>query len=254
MTRPTHLGTPRDRYTRVAIVLHWAIAAFIVFNLCSGFFIESWLHGQLKDSAPPQITWMSLVLHVSSGLTVLALTIARVVWRLLNEPPPYPSGMKPWERHTAHFAHFLLYAAMVLMPLTGWAILSAHPPAGSRGAATIRLPPPSVAPPGLTSGAAPPPGMAPPQAGAPRDVKVWNLFPMPVIAPIEAIGEEPGGVAPQHVLHEEFAEWHGVGGYLMLCLLILHILGALKHQFIDRQSEFARMGIGRRRQSRVLGT
>jgi cytochrome b561 len=45
-----------------------------------------------------------------------------------------------------------------------------------------------------------------------------------------------------------------VGGYLMLCLLSLHILGALKHQFIDRQSEFARMGIGRRRQSRVLGT
>jgi cytochrome b561 len=71
---------------------------------------------------------------------------------------------------------------------------------------------------------------------------------MPVIAPIEAIGKEPGGAAPQHVLHEEFAAWHGVGGYLLLSLLILHIAGALKHQFIDRQSEFARMGIGRRRQ------
>jgi cytochrome b561 len=245
--RPTDVGVPRDRYTRVAIVLHWVIAAFIVFNLCSGFFIESWLHGQLKDSAPPQISWMSLVLHVSSGLTVLSLTVARVVWRLLNDPPPHPAGMKPWERHMAHFVHFLLYAAMVLMPLTGWAILSAHPPAGSRGAATVGLPP-SGAPPALTPGAAPPPGMALPQAGAPRDVKVWNLFPMPVIAPIEAIGKEPGGVAPQHVLHEEFAEWHGVGGYLLLGLLILHIAGALKHQFIDRQSEFARMGIGRRRQ------
>jgi cytochrome b561 len=248
MMRPTDVGVPRDRYTRVAIVLHWAIAAFIVSNLCSGFFIESWLHGQLKDSAPPQISWMSLVLHVSSGLTVLALTVARVVWRLLNDPPPHPAGMKPWERHTAHFAHFLLYAAMVLMPLTGWAILSAHPPAGSRDAATVGLPRPSVAPPGLMPGAAPPPGTTPPQAGASRDVQIWNLFPMPVIAPIEAIGKEPGGVAPQHVLHEEFAEWHGVGGYLLLGLLILHIAGALKHQFIDRQSEFARMGIGHRRQ------
>jgi cytochrome b561 len=35
----------------------------------------------------------------------------------------------------------------------------------------------------------------------------------------------------------------------LLGLLILHIAGALKHQFIDRQAEFARMGIGRRRQS-----
>lgn len=236
----------RDRYSRVAIVLHWAIAAFIIFNLCSGFFIESWLHGKLKDSAPPQISWMSLVLHASSGLTVLALTVARVVWRLLNAPPPYPAAMKPWERHTAHFAHFLLYAAMVLMPLTGWAILSAHPPVGSRGAASVELPPPPL-PPGMKPGAAPPPGMSGPPAGAPRDVKIWNLLPMPAIAPIEAIGKEPGGVAAQHVLHEQFAEWHGVGGYLLLGLLILHILGALKHQLIDKQSEFARMGIGRRR-------
>jgi cytochrome b561 len=227
-------GAARARYTRVAIVLHWAIAAFIIFNLCTGFFIESWLHGKLMESSRLQIKWMSLVLHASSGLTVLALTVARVVWRLLNDPPPYPAGMKPWERHTAHFAHFLLYAAMVLMPLSGWAILSAHSPPGSRGAAAaVEL---------ATSRAAPP-------GGAPRTVKVWNLVPMPVIAPIEAIGKEPGGVAPQRVLHEEFAEWHSVGGYLLIGLLILHIAGALKHQFIDRQSEFARMAIGRRRSS-----
>jgi len=224
-------GASGARYSRVAIVLHWAIAAFIIFNLCSGFFIESWLHGALMESAPPQMRWLSLVLHVSSGLTVLALTVARVVWRLLNAPPPIPAAMKPWERHTAHFVHFLLYAAMVLMPLTGWAILSAHPPPGSAGAAAQAATLPAA------------PGPSP--AGAPQAVKVWNLVPMPVIAPIEAIGKEPGGVAAQHVLHEEFQDWHGVGGYLVLGLLVLHILGALKHQFIDKQSEFARMGIGR---------
>jgi len=43
-------------------------------------------------------------LRVSSGLTVLALTVARVAWRLLNDPPPHPAEMKPWERHTANFA------------------------------------------------------------------------------------------------------------------------------------------------------
>jgi cytochrome b561 len=235
----------RNRYSRVAIVLHWAIAAFIIFNLCSGFYVESWLHGALMESAPPQLRWLSLMLHVSSGLSVLALTVARVVWRLLNPPPPYPATMRPWERHTARFAHFLLYAAMVLMPLTGWGILSAHPPAGSTGAAAQAAPPPSPAPAPATTAGAPAAG---PAAVAPRTVMVWNLIPLPSIAPVEAIGKEPGGLAAQHVLHEQFAEWHGVGGYLLLGLLILHILGALKHQFIDRQPEFARMGIGRRKE------
>jgi cytochrome b561 len=224
----------RDRYTRVAIVLHWAIAAFIVFNLCIGFFMESW---------PPPIRMIAVMLHISSGLTVLALTVARVVWRLLNDPPPYPAGMKPWERHTAHFAHFLLYAAMLLMPLSGWAILSAHSPPGSRGAAVeFAMFPPKP-------GANPPKAMPALPPGPPPSLKVWNLVPMPLIAPIAAIGEEPGGVAPLHRLHDEFVEWHSVGGYLLIGLLILHVAGALKHQFIDRHSEFARMGLGRRRQS-----
>jgi cytochrome b561 len=232
-------GAPRDRYTRVAIVLHWAIAAFIVFNLCIGFFMEGW---------PPPIRMMAVMLHSSSGLTVLGLTVARVVWRLLNEPPQYPAGMKRWERHTAHFVHFLLYAAMVLMPLSGWAILSAHSPPGSRGAAVeFAMFPPM--PPGVKPGAAPPRAMPARPPGPPPTLKVWNLVAMPTIAPIQAIGEEPGGVAPLHRLHEEFVEWHSVGGYLLIGLLILHVAGALKHQFIDKQSEFARMGIGRRRQS-----
>ncbi len=232
-------NAPRDRYTRVAIVLHWAIAAFIVVNLCIGFFMESW---------PLPIRMVAVMLHSSSGLTVLGLTVARVLWRLLNEPPQYPAGMKPWERHTAHFVHFLLYAAMVLMPLSGWAIVSAHSPPGSRGAAVeFALFPP--VPPGVKLGATPPRAMSARPSGPPPTLKVWNLVPMPMIAPIEAIGAEPGGVAPQHRLHEEFMEWHSVGGYLLIGLLILHVAGALKHQFIDRQSEFARMGIGRRKQS-----
>jgi cytochrome b561 len=234
-------GAARERYTRVAIILHWAIAAFIVFNLCTGLFMGGW---------PPPIRAVALMLHASSGLTVFALTVVRVVWRLVNEPPPYPAGMKPWERHAAHFAHFLLYAAMVLMPLTGWAILSAHSPPGSRGALVEFAP--RAAPSGVQPGVAPP-GAAPPGSGPARPsgpppiLKVWNLVPMPKIAVIEAVGTEPGGVAPQHMLHEAFVQWHSVGGFLLIGLLILHILGALKHQFVDKQSEFARMGIGRRR-------
>jgi cytochrome b561 len=232
-------GVSRDRYTRVAIVLHWAIAAFIVFNLLTGLSMEGW---------PPPVRTLVLMLHASSGLTVLALTVVRVVWRLLNDPPPYPAGMKPWERHTAHFAHFLLYAAMVLMPLSGWAILSAHAPAGSAGEVAEFANPPAL-PPGVKPGGPAPRAVAARPSKPPPPVRLWGVIPMHKIAAIEAIGKEPGGVAPQRALHDTFVNWHSVGGFLLIALLILHIAGALKHQFIDKQSEFARMSIGRRKQS-----
>jgi cytochrome b561 len=228
---------PGERYTRIAIVLHWAIAAFIIFNLCTGLFMENW---------PLSIRFTAIMLHASSGLTVLALTVVRIVWRLFNEPPPFPAGMKPSERHAAHVVHFLLYAAMVLMPISGWAILSAHSPPGSRGEAAAVTTRPAL-PPGIKPEDAPPGPTSKWPVGGPQIMKFWNVVPMPAIAPIEAIGAEPGGVAPQHKLHEEFAKWHSIGAYLLIGLLLLHIAGALKHQFIDRQSEFARMGIGRKR-------
>ena len=48
----------------------------------------------------------------------------------MNPPPPYPEGMPGWEKHTAAFTHVLLYA---LMPLSGWLMAPANPPAGSAG-------------------------------------------------------------------------------------------------------------------------
>jgi cytochrome b561 len=226
----------RERYTRVAIVLHWAIAAFVAFNLCTGYFLKSW-------PFPFRIT--ANMLHASSGLTVLALTVLRVVWRLLHAPPPYPAGMKPWERHASTFAHFLLYAAMVLMPLTGWGLLSAHAPPGSRGAAVEWAAGPAALPiPGFKPGSALPGSMPVRPSGAPPPLKVWGLFPLHWIGPIENVGREPGGLAPLRVLHDEFQGWHDVGSFLFIGLLILHVLGALKHQFIDKQPELARMRFG----------
>ncbi|EIZ79919.1 putative cytochrome b-561 protein [Novosphingobium sp. Rr 2-17] len=244
---------PRNaRYTRVAIWLHWAIAFFILYNLVLGFF--NWDFGA-EFTHKPQNRWiygLILVSHMSAGITVLALTVLRIVWRLLHEPPAYPAHMKSWERHTAHFAHFLLYAAMLLMPLTGWAILSAHPPEGSAGAkaraeAMAKAgPPPGAAPGGApaAAGAGGPPPMGPGAKGPPAP-KIWWIIPMPQIMPLANIGKEPGGVEPLETLHDEIAEWHGVGAWLTVLVLVLHIAGALKHQIIDREPQFARMGIGR---------
>lgn len=237
---------PRNaRYTRVAIWLHWAIAALIIYNLVLGFF--NWDFGY-DFTHRPENRWiygLILITHMSSGMTVLALTVIRIAWRLLHEPPAYPAGMKSWERHAAHFAHFFLYSAMILMPLTGWAILSAHPPEGSAGAKAsaeaMAAKGPAAGP-----GAGPPAGIpgAPAGKGMPS-LKVWGVIPLPSITPIANLGIEPGGVEPLEVLHDEFAEWHTIGAWLTVLVLLLHVAGAVKHQVIDREAQFARMGIGR---------
>ena len=63
--------------------------------------------------------------HKTIGMTVLALALLRLLWRLFNRPPPLPSSMKPWERRAAKSGHWLLYGLIFAMPLTGWLYSSA---------------------------------------------------------------------------------------------------------------------------------
>lgn len=100
------------RYGRVAIAFHWTIAALIGLNLAIGVGHDSLFSG-----------WVWL--HKSIGLTVLALSLARLAWRLGHCPPPLPSEVPEWQRRLAHGVHWGLYGLMVAMPLTGWVFTSA---------------------------------------------------------------------------------------------------------------------------------
>ncbi len=105
---------PADqRYSRVAIAFHWTIAALVIVNLVIG----------LGGDAVPALGAM-FPAHKAIGITVLALTAARVAWRLMHRPPPLPGHTPAWERATAHAVHWALYALLVLMPLSGWAMSS----------------------------------------------------------------------------------------------------------------------------------
>ena len=64
-------------------------------------------------------------LHKSVGITVLALTLVRIGWRLAHRPPPLPPTMPLWERRAAAAGHLGLYALLLAMPLSGWAAVSA---------------------------------------------------------------------------------------------------------------------------------
>jgi len=50
--------------------------------------------------------------------------------------------------------------------------------------------------------------------------------------------------APKEVLHSEFFALHVWSAYALCALVVLHVVGALKHQFIDRHAELQRMGLG----------
>jgi cytochrome b561 len=122
--------------------------------------------------------------------------------------------------------HFLLYCAMLLAPLTGWAMISAH------------VDKPAVQ--GALQDAAPQPGPPP----KPRQTMIWNLFPLPKLSPVVRIADQPDGEVRLKQAHDLFEERHETIGWIFVFLLILHVAGALKHQLIDRQRELGRMGLG----------
>lgn len=109
------------RYTSVAMILHWVIAAAILFQLASGW----WMH-EAGDEGGTFI-FILFQVHKTAGITVLALTLMRIVWRLAHPTPPLPAGMSLFERLAAHGAHIGLYALMILVPLSGWAMVSVSP-------------------------------------------------------------------------------------------------------------------------------
>ena len=105
------------RYTRTAASLHWLIAAAILVNMLFGF-----VSALFETTFEPAITNAHKVL----GLAVLALSLARLAWRLGHRPPPHHFA-RPAEKWAATTMHWCLYALSIAMPLTGWVITSSFP-------------------------------------------------------------------------------------------------------------------------------
>ena len=103
--------TPSARYTRTAMLLHWAVAALILGNL-----VLIWSVGLLpEDAVRPAINT-----HKSIGITVLGLALLRLLWRAAHPAPALPRAYPRWERAAAHAAHASLYVLIFAMPVSGW--------------------------------------------------------------------------------------------------------------------------------------
>ncbi|MEL7542427.1 MAG: cytochrome b/b6 domain-containing protein [Pseudomonadota bacterium] len=106
------------RYTAVAITLHWVMAALLIGMVVLGNF--------MFDDEGREIFWL-YQLHKSIGITVLILTVARIIWRIMNPPPPDMAPMAGWESALSKVTHIGFYGLMLALPLSGWLLVSAAP-------------------------------------------------------------------------------------------------------------------------------
>jgi cytochrome b561 len=100
------------RYAPLAVALHWLLAALIVGQATVGFYMHS-----IEDD-PGAEAWLHL--HQSVGITIFLLVLVRALWRLNHRPAELPASVARWEAITSTVVQWLLYAGMVLLPVTGF--------------------------------------------------------------------------------------------------------------------------------------
>lgn len=104
-------------YTALAKLLHWGMALMMAGLVAMGFVMSD------MPLSPEKLQFYAW--HKWAGVSVFMLVWLRLVWRVLNPPPPYPATMSPWLQRFAHLGHVALYGLMLIIPLSGWLMSSA---------------------------------------------------------------------------------------------------------------------------------
>ena len=115
------IAPPLQRYGVVAIALHWLLALLIIGNLVMGLYMHD---------LPFSIERVKLFnWHKWEGITILVLSMLRLLWRWTHAPPPLPlrvlSNMPQWQRGAHRASLWTMYALFFIVPLLGWAYSTA---------------------------------------------------------------------------------------------------------------------------------
>ncbi len=103
----------KDDYGRIARWLHWGTALLFLLAYCAVYYRHWFTEKQTAENL------VALDLHLSAGISVAVIVILRIIWRLMNVQPTLEAGPR-WQHTLAHLAHYVLYAIMILMPLSGY--------------------------------------------------------------------------------------------------------------------------------------
>ena len=105
----------------MAIALHWVLGLALIGLFAFGLYMTD------LPFSPTRLKYFNW--HKWAGMTILILSVLRILWRLTHRPPTLPAAvtdaMPRWQ-HAAHAGtHHLMYLLFFAVPLTGWAYSSA---------------------------------------------------------------------------------------------------------------------------------
>lgn len=113
--------TANNRYHPVTIILHWVLALALVGIFCFGVYMAD------LPFSPTRLKLFNW--HKWAGISILALSALRLLWRLSHPAPALPApivqAMPDWQLKAHHATHVALYVLFFVVPLIGWAYTSA---------------------------------------------------------------------------------------------------------------------------------
>lgn len=110
------LSNTHDQYGSVAKVFHWltALLIFTVFILGTIAY-----RTEVTPETLPRIAQL-FSLHKTLGIMTFVVALLRIGWALIQPKPCLLNAEKKLESFMAETAHWLLYASLVIVPLSGW--------------------------------------------------------------------------------------------------------------------------------------
>ena len=105
----------QSHYGATAKVFHWLVVALLIVQYPLGKFMPHIYRGMTPGDA--------MTLHISFGITILALMVLRLFWRITHPVAPATS-LPSWQRLISEAVHWLLYALVFATTMTGWIFAS----------------------------------------------------------------------------------------------------------------------------------
>jgi cytochrome b561 len=101
-----------EGYGALSQMMHWITVVLVIL---------AWLLGQFDDVFPKGAARAAgLFVHISAGLAVIGILVMRLFWRFADPPPPIEHTiLGAWLDRAGQLAHYLLYALLVAVPISG---------------------------------------------------------------------------------------------------------------------------------------
>lgn len=106
------------RHAPLTLLLHWATAVLLALAAAAIVLRDYAEGGGLRA--------LLLVAHESCGIAVLALTLARLVWRIRGRVGAVHADQPRALHWSARAGHYTIYAVLLALPLLGWLAVDAH--------------------------------------------------------------------------------------------------------------------------------